>query len=280
MKHYLPAFLVPTLILLVLVSCSGQSPMEATESPDTAGLSSPPTLPPLPTTLAPTTSSPPTAAPPSPAVAPITTPLPTETPVEPTATSFPASTPLPTETPVEPTATSFPASTPKPTETPSIRPGTYAVGQDIDPGTYVGIAGTGVLDTCYWARLQGVSGALDDILANDNAMGQFYIEVLEGDGYLETRCQITSLAAWPEPSELPESLQPGTYMVGRDIAAGTYRGEAGEEVLDTCYWARLQGVSGALDDILANDNAMGQFYIEVLEGDGYLETRCQITQAR
>ena len=82
MKHYLPAFLVPTLILLVLVSCSVQSPMEATESPDTAGLSSPPTLLPLPTTLAPTTSSPPTAAPPSPAVAPITTPLPTETPVE------------------------------------------------------------------------------------------------------------------------------------------------------------------------------------------------------
>ena len=207
MKHYLPAFLVPTLILLVLVSCSGQSPMEATESPDTAGLSSPPTLPHLPTTLAPTTSSAPTAAPLSPAVAPITS-------------------PLPTETPVEPTATPFPTSTPKPTETPSIRPGTYAVGQDIDPGTYVGIAGTGVLDTCYWARLQGVSGALDDILANDTAMGQFYIEVLEGDGYLETGCQITSLAAWPEPSELSESLQPGTYLVGRDIVAGTYRGES------------------------------------------------------
>ena len=173
------------------------------------------------------------------------------------------------------------AAWPEPSELPeSLQPGTYMVGRDIAAGTYRGEAGEEVLDTCYWARLQGVSGALDDILANDNAMGQFYIEVLEGDGYLETRCQITSLAAWPEPSELPESLQPGTYMVGRDIAAGTYRGEAGEEVLDTCYWARLQGVSGALDDILANDNAMGQFYIEVLEGDGYLETRCQITQAR
>ena len=258
MKHYLPAFLVPTLILLVLVSCSGQSPMEATESPDTAGLSSPPTLPPLPTTLAPTTSSPPTAAPPSPAVAPITT-------------------PLPTETPVEPTATPFPASTPKPTETPSIRPGTYAVGQDIDPGTYVGIAGTGVLDTCYWARLQGVSGALDDILANDNVMGQFYIEVLEGDGYLETHCQITSLAAWPEPSELPESLQPGTYLVGRDIAAGTYRGEAGEEVLDWCYWARLNGVTGEPKDVAANHNATGgPFYVEVLDTDYALNTTCDL----
>ncbi len=214
MKHYLPAFLVPTLILLVLVSCSGQSPMEATESPDTAGLSSPPT---------------------------------------------------------------FPASTPKPTETPSIRPGTYAVGQDIDPGTYVGIAGTGVLDTCYWARLQGVSGALDDILANGNAMGQFYIEVLEGDGYLETRCQITSLAAWPEPSELPESLQPGTYLVGRDIAAGTYRGEAGEEVLDWCYWARLNGVTGELKDVAANHNATGgPFYVEVLDTDYALTTTCDL----
>ena len=158
-----------------------------------------------------------------------------------------------------------------------IRPGTYAVGQDIDPGTYVGIAGTGVLDTCYWARLQGVSGALDDILANDNAMGQFYIEVLEGDGYLETHCQITSLAAWPEPSELPESLQPGTYLVGRDIAAGTYRGEAGEEVLDWCYWARLNGVTGELKDVAANHNATGgPFYVEMLDTDYALNTTCDL----
>ena len=55
----------------------------------------------------------------------------------------------------------------------------------------------------------------------------------DADGYLDTHCQITSLAAWPEPSELPESLQPGTYLVGRDIAAGTYREE---------NWARLNGV--------------------------------------
>ena len=171
-----------------------------------------------------------------------------------------------------------PTPTPIPTATPthSIRPGTYAVGQDIDPGTYVGIAGTGVLDTCYWARLQGVSGALDDILANDNAIGQFYIEVLEGDGYLETHCQITSLAAWPEPSELPESLQPGTYLVGRDIAAGTYRGEAGEEV-GWCYWARLNGVSGELKDVAANHNATGgPFYVEVLDTDYALNTTCDL----
>ena len=174
------------------------------------------------------------------------------------------------------TATATPTPTAAATPTPSIRPGTYAVGQDIDPGTYVGIAGTGVLDTCYWARLQGVSGVLDDILANDIAMGQFYIEVLEGDGYLETHCQITSLAAWPEPSELPESLQPGTYLVGRDIAAGTYRGEAGEEV-DWCYWARLNGVTGELKDVAANHNATGgPFYVEVLDTDYALNTTCDL----
>ena len=139
------------------------------------------------------------------------------------------------------------------------------------------MAGYGVLDSCYWARLQGVSGALDDILANDNAMGQFYIEVLEGDAYLETHCQMTPLADWPEPSAMPDNLKPGTYLVGRDIIAGTYKGEAGEEVSDWCYWARLNNVAGDLGAIAANHNATGgPFYVEVLDSDYALNTTCAL----
>jgi len=41
----------------------------------------------------------------------------------------------------------------------------------------------------------------------------------------------------------------GEYRVGSDIAAGTYRASGTGE----CYWARLKGFSGDLDDILANN---------------------------
>ena len=150
------------------------------------------------------------------------------------------------------------------------------MGQEIAPGIYAGMAGQGVLDSCYWARLKGVSGSFDEIIANDNAVGQFYIEVLDSDGYLETGCEIIPIAEWPAPSNPLVSLDPGTYTVGQEIAPGIYAGMAGQSVLDSCYWARLKGVSGSFDEIIANDNAVGQFYIEVLDSDGYLETGCEI----
>jgi hypothetical protein len=44
----------------------------------------------------------------------------------------------------------------------------------------------------------------------------------------------------------------GTYEVGSEIKAGTYKTSGGE-----CYWGRLKGFSGDFDDILANDNISG-----------------------
>lgn len=158
----------------------------------------------------------------------------------------------------------------------SLGPGTYAVGREIAPGIYAGMAGQGVLDSCYWARLKGVSGSFDEINANDNAVGQFYIEVRDSDGYLEIDCEIISIAEWPTPSVLLSSLDPGTYLVGRDIASGTYRGETGEGILDSCYWERLSGLTGEFGHIIANDNANGQFYVKVLPSDRALNTSCYL----
>jgi hypothetical protein len=41
----------------------------------------------------------------------------------------------------------------------------------------------------------------------------------------------------------------GTYRVGPDIQSGTYRSTA---TASGCYWERLKGFSGTLDDIIAN----------------------------
>ena len=165
---------------------------------------------------------------------------------------------------------------PRPTPDSSVGPGTLRVGEDIAPGIYAGRAGTDILNSCYWARLEGVSGDLDDIIANRNAIGQFYVEVLETDAYLEIDCKATPLADWTVPNPRLVNLGPGMYIVGRDIDAGTYQGEAGEDILDSCYWARLNGVTGTVDDILANNNANGPFYVEVETSDFALTTDCEL----
>lgn len=177
-------------------------------------------------------------------------------------------------------ATDTPSSTPTTEIEGLIKIGTYLVGTDIKPGIYVGLTGEGIFESCYWARLSDLSGDMDALLANDNAEGLFYIEVLPTDKALETGCELLPIDSVPARDELLTVLPPGTYLVGRDIEPGTYRGEAGEDILDSCYWARLAGVSGDMDELLANDNATGQYFIEVQPSDFALNVGCEVEKVQ
>jgi hypothetical protein len=177
-------------------------------------------------------------------------------------------------TQIVPTDTQIP-----PTNTPDnrIKSGTYLVGTDIQPGYYKGIAGDNLMESCYWARLSDVSGSFDSIIANDNSVGRFYIRVKETDFALETKCTIEYLPSLPPPAtEFPIKINMGTYLVGIDIQFGTYRGQAGEDIMESCYWARLNDVTGGFDAIITNDNATGQFYVQVKQTDFALQTKCEL----
>jgi hypothetical protein len=64
--------------------------------------------------------------------------------------------------------------------------GTWRVGLDVQPGTYQ----ANVTASCYWARLSGFSGTLDDIIANDNiSAGPVIVTIDPSDaGFHSTRC--------------------------------------------------------------------------------------------
>ena len=215
----------------------------------------------------------------APAPAPRPTPLPTVT-ATPTSVPTPAPTPMATPT-VPPTPTQI--STPTPTSRPMVGygPGTYQVNSDIEPGIYAGKAGTDFLDSCDWQRLSGVSGELSDIIAIDIAFGQFYIEILPTDKYFKIglNCHIIALDEWPEPTGPLLDFGPGTYQVNSDIQPGIYAGKAGTDLLDSCDWQRLSGVTGELSDIITIDIQVGQFYIEILPADKYFRIglNCHIT---
>ena len=157
-----------------------------------------------------------------------------------------------------------------------VEAGTYLVGRDITPGVYAGLAGKEILGSCHWQRLSGVSGAFEDVIAVDNAVGQFYVEVHDSDEYFKIGCEITPLEHWPAPAQPLTQVGAGTYLVGRDIAPGTYRGEAGSDIMNSCHWQRLSGVSGAFEDVIAVDNAVGQFYVSVDVSDYALTTNCEL----
>jgi hypothetical protein len=61
--------------------------------------------------------------------------------------------------------------------------GTYQVGVDVKPGTYLS---KGPQDgNCYWARLSGSDG-FADIIANGNTAGQIVVTIKKTDKFFET----------------------------------------------------------------------------------------------
>jgi hypothetical protein len=81
----------------------------------------------------------------------------------------------------------------------------------------------------------------------------------------------------PEPVEPPVAPGPGpnsvpgdgTFLVPSEAKPGTYRSAGG----DICYWARLKGTSGSMDELLANGLPSGPAVVTIMPGDKAFETR-------
>lgn len=143
--------------------------------------------------------------------------------------------------------------------------GTYRVGTDMPAGLY-SAAGSSL---CYWARLSNFSGSLDSILANSIGGGREIVELKPSDvGFKSTRC-----GTWSRFSPSPTATMiEGTYKVGEEIQAGLWR----TTTANTCYWSRLSGFSGDLDDVISNELPSGSTaLVEILPTDvGFRSSRC------
>lgn len=171
-----------------------------------------------------------------------------------------------TEAPAEEAAAPEPAA---PSGTTLPGEGTFVVGSEMKPGLWKGIdASSG-----YWARLRNASGELESIIANDNVgSGNAYVQVGRGDKYFEANgfsewVKMPAKPSGPKASSFPGE---GMYMVGVDIAPGTYRATSD----GSGYWARLKNASGELGGIIANDNVLSSTstIVEISPGDAFFET--------
>ncbi|MGE0825519.1 MAG: hypothetical protein AB7G75_24680 [Candidatus Binatia bacterium] len=145
--------------------------------------------------------------------------------------------------------------------------GTKAVGSDIKPGTYrTRVRAPG----CYWARLAGFSGDLGDIRANGNESGPMIVTIKDSDaGFKSHKCGTwtTDLSAITTALDAP--FGDGVYLVGTDIAPGTWRTNSPE----SCYWARLRGFTNSLGDIISS--AILEEIVTIAETDkGFRSTQC------
>lgn len=162
------------------------------------------------------------------------------------------------------TADQPPPDSPAPEPEPEPEPegfgaGTWEVGAEIPSGTYVTTAPDGgAFAGCYWARLSGFTGDLDQIIANGNlnpgARGRITITESDTGVELTGDCRWVA-AADADPIEIGAEVGEGTWAVGEEIQPRTYTTNAPDgSALDGCYWARLSGFTGEFDQIIANGN--------------------------
>lgn len=147
--------------------------------------------------------------------------------------------------------------------------GTWRVGSEIPAGTYRTRQST---SGCYWARLKGFSGNLSDILANDFGSGYMVVTIKATDkGFESSRCGRWS-SNLSRVTNSMTSFGQGTFIVGTDMVPGTYRSSKG----DGCYWARLRGFAGTLNEIIANDfRSSGRALVTIKGTDkGFQSSRC------
>lgn len=107
--------------------------------------------------------------------------------------------------------------------------------------------------------LQGATGASgqDGEDGEDGQLGKDGKDGKDGESG-----QAFMTVSWDVPAS--DSFSDGTWLVGDDIEAGTYRVIPEEGY---CYWERLSGLTGDFDDIIANGNPGGPAYVEILATD-------------
>lgn len=152
------------------------------------------------------------------------------------------------------TTTAAPTTTTAPL--PGFGGGTQLVGTDVQPGRYVSEG-----DLCYWERLSGVSGDFDEIIVNGNTDGQAIVEITAGDvAFNSSTCGRWTL--YQPPAAPISEFGPGDWVVGEQIAPGTYRANGA-----LCYWERATGFTHDFGEILTNAVPEGQAVVEISPGD-------------
>lgn len=142
---------------------------------------------------------------------------------------------------------------PAPTITKS---GTYKVGSQIKPGTYVANAKFG----CYWERRSKSGSSITGVIANDfvGYDGRVIVTISSSDKYFSTDADCGSWTKYVKLGKASSKAKDGTYVVGDQLRPGTYIASGG---WDGCYWARLSGFSGRSGDIKENDFTYDYFNV-------------------
>ena len=147
------------------------------------------------------------------------------------------------------------------------------MGLDIPSGLFRSVNGTGAF--CYWERLSGFGGTSGEIIANDIGGGPALVNIEATDkGFASSSCATWSQVVGPITASPAASFDAGTFIVGTEVAPGTWRSNG---TGTGCYWARIRAFSGNLGDIITNYFGSASAVVTISATDvGFSSSRCGV----
>ena len=164
---------------------------------------------------------------------------------------------------IDPTVLATPSATKS-----TIASGLWFVGAEVKPGIYRTTA-----KGCYYSLLSGFQGGIDDIIVNGSSGDNGGIlEIVSSDKAISSRCDWTliSVDVIRTATTTSTKIESGQWIVGGEIAAGTYR-----TTTAGCYYSRLRGFRGNINDIIANGSTPANGgIVEISATDLSFSSRC------
>lgn len=145
--------------------------------------------------------------------------------------------------------------------------GEFLVGKDIKPGVYRSEPS----DYCYWER-RGLGDDGHWVVLESGIYAPAIVEIKDTDYEFYSEDCIGWKPVEKTYSDKPlTNFSDGMYVVGKHIKPGLYKASDGSS--SSCYWERLSGFSGSLDDIIDNRNSVGTVNISPSD-KGFLTHGC------
>jgi hypothetical protein len=168
---------------------------------------------------------------------------------------------------IDPTVLAQPTSTKN-----TIASGMWFIGAEAKPGIY-----RTTEKSCYYSILGGFQGRIDDIIVNGSTGANGGIlEIIASDKALSSRCAWTliSVDVIRTATTSATKIGAGQWIVGGEISPGIYR-----TTTASCYYSRLSGFRGDIDDIIANGSTPANGgIVEISATDLSFSSRCDWTK--
>lgn len=158
----------------------------------------------------------------------------------------------------------------KPTQTQTTKysDGKYLVGKDIRSGLYKVTLTDSIMKIGYVERAKDINMEMDSIIANIILTGNGYIEILPTDVAVKLQgVEIEPIKLADIKPNLKKKASDGIYLVGYDLAPGTYKVEVTDTTAKMGYVERSKSVAMGMNDIIANEIIQGPGYVKIEKTD-------------